>query len=135
MGRAQRPSARSTDSLGRFQCSCVRGNYPKRLSPSLRSQVILRARAPMRGERVETIVRATCPTCGDVELKPADLELRICSTPAFSIYVFSCTTCDTLVAKPAADHRIVTLLSSVGVPMVRWDLPAELEETHEGPPL
>ena len=84
---------------------------------------------------METIVRATCPTCGDVELKPADLELRICSTPAFSIYVFSCTTCDTLVAKPAADHRIVTLLSSVGVPMVRWDLPAELEETHEGPPL
>ena len=84
---------------------------------------------------METIVKATCPRCGDVELTPSDLELRICSSPAFSIYVFTCTHCDTVVAKPAADERIVALLSSVGVPMVRWDLPAELEEAHEGPPL
>lgn len=84
---------------------------------------------------METIVKATCPTCGDVELTPSDLELRICSTPSATIYVFHCPRCDDAVVKPAADARIVTLLSSVGVPAIHWDLPAELEEVHDGPPL
>ena len=84
---------------------------------------------------MDTIVKATCPTCGDVELAPTELELRLCSTPAASTYVFTCPECDKVIAKPAADGRIVTLLGSVGVPTVRWDLPAELTETHDGPPL
>jgi predicted RNA-binding Zn-ribbon protein involved in translation (DUF1610 family) len=84
---------------------------------------------------VETIVKATCPTCGDVELTPADLELRICSAAAASTYHFTCTACEKVIVKSASDHRIVTLLTSVGVPTVVWELPAELSETHEGPPL
>ena len=84
---------------------------------------------------METIVKATCPSCGDVELTPADLELRVCSTPVASTYHFTCTRCESVIVKPAADPRIVTLLASVGVPTVHWDLPAELLEAHEGPAL
>jgi hypothetical protein len=84
---------------------------------------------------VQTIVKATCPTCGDIELTPFDLELRICSAPVASTYVFTCTVCEKVVAKPASDGRIVTLLTSVGVPTVHWELPLELTETHNGPPL
>jgi hypothetical protein len=85
---------------------------------------------------VETIVKATCPTCGDVELAPADLELRICTTTSSaSTYNFTCTECEKVIVKAAADQRIVTLLTSVGVPTMTWELPAEMFETHDGPPL
>ena len=84
---------------------------------------------------METIVKATCPRCGDVELTPADLELRICSASFASTYHFTCTECENVVVKPAADGRVVTLLTSVGVPTVHWDLPAELTEAHDGPAL
>lgn len=84
---------------------------------------------------MQTIVKATCPRCGDIELTPPDLELRICSSPIASTYVFTCTECEQVIVKPASDGRIITLLTSVGVPTVRWELPAELFETHDGLPL
>ena len=85
---------------------------------------------------METIVKATCPSCGDIELAPADLELRVCATSSdASTYHFTCTECENVIVKSASDSRIVTLLASVGVPTVHWELPAELSETHDGPPL
>jgi len=84
---------------------------------------------------VEAIVMATCPRCGDVEMAPRDLALRVCSFNAASTYHFSCPRCEEIVVKPAADAGVVTMLSSVGVPTVRWDLPAELDEIHDGPPI
>lgn len=84
---------------------------------------------------METIVRATCPRCGDVEMSPKNLELRVCSKQEASIYLFNCPACEEVIVKPASDRRIVTLLTSVGVRTIRWDLPAELDEAHEGPPL
>ena len=84
---------------------------------------------------MNSVVQATCPRCGDVELAPEDLQLRVCSTPAASIYVFTCLRCEQVVVKPASDGRIVTLLQSVGVPTILWNLPAELDEAHDGPPL
>jgi phage FluMu protein Com len=89
----------------------------------------------MEREIVVTIVKATCPRCGDVELTPADIQLRICSVADASTYHFTCRRCDKVVAKPAADERIVMLLTSVGVPTVEWHLPAELDEVHDGPPI
>ena len=88
-----------------------------------------------RERKVETVVKATCASCGEVELAPDALRLRVCSTPAASHYIFTCPRCSTIVVKPAADSRIVTLLTSVGVPTTNWDLPAELDEVHEGPAL
>lgn len=84
---------------------------------------------------METIVKATCPTCGDVELAPDELELRICSASFASTYLFTCFRCEKVVVKSASDGRIVTLLTSVGVPTVYWQLPAELFEAHDGPPI
>jgi hypothetical protein len=89
----------------------------------------------MEREIVVTIVKTTCPRCGDVELIPDDIELRLCSVENLSTYHFTCKRCHKIVAKPAADDRIVMLLTSVGVRMVQWDLPAELRETHDGPPI
>ncbi len=84
---------------------------------------------------MDAIVKATCPLCGDVDLAPADLELRICSVPEASTYNFTCPRCLEIVVKPASDGRIVTLLNSVGVPTVFWNLPSELREPHDGPPI
>lgn len=82
-----------------------------------------------------TIVKTTCSRCGDVELDPRQLELRICSVPDRSVYAFTCPGCSAPVIKPAADPRVITLLRSVGVPTVGWSIPAELDEPREGPPL
>jgi predicted RNA-binding Zn-ribbon protein involved in translation (DUF1610 family) len=84
---------------------------------------------------VDAIVKASCPRCGDAELKPTDLKLRVCTIADASTYHFTCPRCEEVVVKPAADGRVVTLLQSVGVPTILWELPAELAETHIGPPL
>ena len=82
---------------------------------------------------MDTIVKTTCERCGDIELTPSQLELRICSAPDRSVYAFTCPSCATSVIKPAADPRIITLLRSVGVPSVGWAIPAEVDEPREGP--
>ncbi|MGH2728380.1 MAG: hypothetical protein ACRDKS_15535 [Actinomycetota bacterium] len=84
---------------------------------------------------MNAIVKSTCGTCGDVELKPDQLELRICSVPNRSVYAFTCPSCRISIIKPAADRRIVNLLRSVGVSTVGWAIPAELDEMREGEPI
>ena len=82
-------------------------------------------------DRVTTI-RATCPTCGEVELTPDDIELRVCTHAPASYYQFVCPLCSEEVQKPA-DDRVVQLLISGGVPATVWELPQEVRESHEGP--
>lgn len=84
---------------------------------------------------VDTIVKTTCGSCGDIELAPSQLELRICSIPERSVYAFTCPSCTTSVIKPAADPRVVTLLRSVGVQSVGWEIPAEAFEERDGDPI
>jgi hypothetical protein len=81
-----------------------------------------------------TTIRATCPTCGDVELKPADLRLSVCTRPEWSTYAFTCPTCTDEVKKPA-DEEVVALLISGGVVAHPWHIPAEALEAHDGPQL
>ena len=81
-----------------------------------------------------TTIKASCPTCGEVELTPADVSLMVCSTPALSYYAFTCFTCLEQVRKPADDH-VVALLISGGVPAQVWELPAEAREAKSGPKL
>jgi hypothetical protein len=81
-----------------------------------------------------TTIRATCPTCGEVELTPDDIELRVCTHAPASYYQFDCPLCTTLVQKPA-DDRVVQLLISGGVPATVWELPDEVRESRNGPPL
>jgi hypothetical protein len=37
-----------------------------------------------------TRIRATCPGCGEVELTPPDVELRVCQQEQHSFYAFVC---------------------------------------------
>ena len=81
-----------------------------------------------------TTIKASCPTCGEVELTPADVSLMVCSHAPLSYYAFCCPTCKDEVRKPADDH-VVSLLVSGGVPASVWDLPAEALEVKVGPRL
>jgi hypothetical protein len=81
-----------------------------------------------------TTIKASCPTCGEVELTPADLSLMVCSHAPLSYYAFSCPSCLDEVRKPADDH-VVSLLISGGVPASVWDLPGEALEVKSGPRL
>ena len=78
-------------------------------------------------------IRASCPTCGDVELTTNDVVLRVCADDNSGTYTFGCPVCETCVIKPAEQH-IVDLLAASGVRVVVWTLPAELSERPEGEP-
>ena len=81
-----------------------------------------------------TTIKASCPTCGDVDLKPADLRLVVCTRTEWSTYAFDCPACTDEVKKPA-DEEIVALLVSGGVRAQQWHIPAEALEEHVGPAL
>ncbi|MDQ1713018.1 MAG: hypothetical protein QOE45_2468 [Frankiaceae bacterium] len=81
-----------------------------------------------------TTIKASCPTCGEVELTSEDVTLMVCSHASQSYYTFDCPKCADEVRKPADDH-VVSLLMSGGVRAEVWELPAEALETHAGPAL
>ena len=81
-----------------------------------------------------TTIKASCPTCGEIKLTPADVSLMVCSLAARSYYSFCCPGCSTEVRKPADDH-VISLLVSGGVPAQVWELPAEVLEVKPGPAL
>ncbi len=78
-------------------------------------------------------IRATCPTCADVELTTRDLRVQVCSDTNQGSYTFRCPSCGMAVAKQA-EPRIIDLLVSSGVRMHVWRLPAELSEPKVGEP-
>lgn len=77
-------------------------------------------------------MRATCPTCGDVELTAADVQVQLCVTTAQSTYSFLCPSCAFIVNKEANDS-VVESLTSAGSRLVAWTMPAELDEPKMGP--
>ena len=79
-------------------------------------------------------VRASCPTCGDVELTTREVQVQVCSGTEEGTYSFLCPSCRLIVNKPA-EQRVVELLVSAGVKLVSWELPAELSEPKYGPPI
>jgi len=87
----------------------------------------------MRNRQRDTVIRATCERCGDVELRVADVRVLLCAATNEGSYAFRCPTCGGAVAKPA-DARTVDVLIAAGVELAVWDLPAELDEPHAGPP-
>lgn len=89
----------------------------------------------IRRERRETLVatiRASCPTCGDVELASRGVKVQVCATNDQGSYSFRCPECRLIVSK-LAEQRIVDLLVSSGVSLAVWSLPAELDEPKDGP--
>jgi len=81
-----------------------------------------------------TTIKASCPSCGEVELTSDDVRLMVCSHPPFSYYAFDCPGCASEVRKPADEH-VVSLLMSGGVGVTVWELPAEALEPKVGPAL
>jgi len=78
-----------------------------------------------------TTIKASCPSCGDVELTPQQVRLVVCSVKSWSYYAFTCTTCQDEVRKPAG-RDVVALLISGGVVAEPWNVPAEALEEHSG---
>jgi len=91
-------------------------------------------RTTQDGDEALTTIRANCPTCGDGQLTPDDLTVRVCADDERGSYCFQCPECSAAVAKEAS-RRIVDLLVSSGVRMQVWRLPAELTEARVGAPL
>lgn len=87
-----------------------------------------------RRETLVATIRASCPTCGDVELTSRDVSVQVCATNNQGSYAFRCPTCELAVSK-LAEQRIVDLLVSSGVRLSVWSLPAELDEPRTGPAL
>jgi hypothetical protein len=78
-----------------------------------------------------TTIKASCPSCGEVELTSEDIRLRVCNHGPLSYYTFTCPACVEEIRKPADDH-IVSLLMSGGVHAEVWDVPAEALEPRSG---
>ena len=80
------------------------------------------------------IIRASCPSCGDIDVAPNEMTIMLCSSNGESGYVFRCPVCSMVVSK-SVDKRIVEILVSAGVKVHFWRLPDELEESVEAPPV
>jgi hypothetical protein len=78
-----------------------------------------------------TQISTSCPVCGPLLLRPAQLTLVVCSVSARSFYAFTCMTCGEAVQK-LADVQAVADLTSAGVAIERWVIPPEALERHLG---
>jgi hypothetical protein len=83
-------------------------------------------------------IKATCPMCGDVDLAPRQVHVRVVEAIEDSLsrrtYTFGCPLCHEDVEK-SADEEVVRLLSTAGVVIERVAVPAEAREAHHGDPL
>ena len=79
-----------------------------------------------------TTIKATCPTCGDIDLKPREVHVVVAPSAGWATYAFTCPTCENQVTK-TADDEVVTLLRGAGVTVERVVVPAEALELHYGP--
>jgi hypothetical protein len=78
------------------------------------------------------IVRATCPTCGDIELNVTSVQVQLCINTTASTYSFLCPDCRLIVNKDA-NETIVDSLTKAGARLLTWSLPDELLEPKVGP--
>jgi phage FluMu protein Com len=85
-------------------------------------------------ERPMATIRASCPTCKDVELTTADVRVRVCIDDDRGEYSFRCPRCRMVVVK-GAESRTIDLLIASGVTFDTWSLPAELDEIRTGAPI
>jgi hypothetical protein len=89
-----------------------------------------------------TTIRVSCPSCGAVDLTPADIRLTVVQAEDVPVgpesrYDFHCPSCAERVEKPA-DERIARLLSTGGVPVEIIEPTIGLghpEDPPSGPPL
>jgi hypothetical protein len=71
-----------------------------------------------------TTIRATCATCGDVELTTIDVSVMIDQDTGDGTYSFRCPLCESVVVKDCPRHTI-DLLVSAGVHFSMFTAPNE----------
>lgn len=81
-----------------------------------------------------TTIKATCPTCGDVDLKPRDISVLVAPAAGWATYQFLCPSCSDEITK-TADEEVVSLLRGAGVRVEKLKIPAEALELHFGAPI
>ncbi len=79
-------------------------------------------------------IKAACPRCGTVRLRPHEVTVRVCGDDGSATYRFCCPRCSVRVSH-ATTPAVVDLLVQAGVHREDWRWPAELGETQDGPPL
>lgn len=77
-------------------------------------------------------IRATCPSCGDVDLVISQIHAQLCVTDNRGSYSFSCPGCSSAVSK-SAEPGVVDLLVSAGVDLTVWERPSDADEVREHP--
>lgn len=82
-----------------------------------------------------TRIRATCPLCGEVDLKPEEIQLEIVRDATGEVgdgsnYRFPCPTCREVVTKPA-DERVARLLATGGVEIAVTRTAVDADELSE----
>ncbi|MGH9552747.1 MAG: hypothetical protein ACRD3W_25435 [Terriglobales bacterium] len=78
---------------------------------------------------IMTTIKASCPTCQEVELTSADVEFRTCRKAELSFYAFTCPKCQERVQKPAT-AEVINLLRSGGVIELTLVIPLEFDESE-----
>lgn len=76
-------------------------------------------------------IRATCSTCGDLDLVARDLRLRLCIETEQGEVRFSCKQCKKVTVNQISGPTF-DLLHAAGVQCSEWNLPTELSETPDG---
>lgn len=61
-----------------------------------------------------TMLRTKCPNCGDVEMGPGDVSMRLASSGDGGDYAFTCPACRQHISKPMT-AAIASVLLSAGV--------------------
>ena len=89
---------------------------------------------PNPWEHDMTIIKATCPVCGDVQLSRDQVRLVLHPVRDRAFYSFTCTAGDDEVCK-LAGPEVIRLLRMGGVVPESADFPAEAAEEHHGPAL
>ena len=81
-------------------------------------------------------VRASCPTCGEVEVCGTEFTILCCIETMQTIYRFRCSSCASWTVKDAGPG-VITLLLRAGARVERWRQPLEIEERpdNSAPPI
>ena len=58
------------------------------------------------GAAAAAIVKVTCPRCGDLDLSPDDVEIPLPSLDSPTSYRFACPSCGTINVKPANQRAV-----------------------------
>ena len=75
-----------------------------------------------------------CPDCLEARVSPDLVTLRHCLDDETWSYRFTCPTCHLPAVSSTGDPAARAAMEA-GCPIEIWHLPAELLETHDGPPL